>query len=194
MSALVEAPAPPAPPSSIRLRRWAWAGAVTTWVAGMLHVLAAVDHLDAGELVVGFFLVTAFGQLAAAVGLAIAGVTGERPAPALLAGLLAVTVGLLALYLVAHTTDLLAGVTAAEMGGPTGHEHPEPSGPVALSDTPPVRGEPPGLLGTATVTAEVLSVLAFVALLPPRLRRLAGNALAVLGAGAWLLWLTGVLG
>ena len=194
MSMLAEAPAPPVQPSSSRFRRWAWAGAVTTWIAGVLHVLAAVDHLDAGDLVVGFFLVTAFGQLAAAVGLAIAAVTGHRPAPALLAGLLAVTVGLLALYLVAHTTDLLAGVTAPELGGPAGHEHPEPTGPVALGDTPAVRGEPPDLLGTATVTVEVLSIVAFVALLPPRWRRVAGNALALLGAAAWLLWLTGVLG
>jgi hypothetical protein len=192
VSAVVEAPAPPARPPS-RLRGWAWAGAGATAVAGVLHVLAAVDHLEAGDLVVGFFLVTAFGQLATAAGLAIAAVTGRRPAAGPLAGLLAVTVGLLALYLVAHTTDLLVGVTAAELGA-AGHEHPEPTGPVALGDAPPVRGEPAGLLGTATATAEVLSVLAFVALLPPRVRRPAGNALAVLGAAAWLLWLTGVLG
>lgn len=194
MTALVEAPAPPAPPSSPRFRWWAWTGAGATAAAGVLHVLAALAHLEAGALVVGFFLVTAFGQLAAASGLAISAVSGQRPAPGLLAGLLAVTVGLLCLYLVAQTTDLLGGVTTTEFGGPAGHEHPEPMGSVAMSDAPQVRGEPPSPLGTATVTVEVLSVLAFLALLSPRGRRLGGNALAVLGSVAWLLWLTGVLG
>jgi len=191
--------APPVPlagtPASAIDRRWLWAACGSTAAAGVLHGFAAVDHLAAGELVIAFFLVTALGQLAAAVGLAIGAVTGQRPPAALLAGLLAVTVGLLALYLVAHTTDLLAGLTAVDADGIVGgHAHTDGLGPVALGDTPPVHRDPAGFLGTATVTVEVLSVLAFVALLPARHRRIAGDALAVLGAAAWVLWLTGVLG
>ena len=186
------APAPPAPapPRPDRLRPWAWTAVGATAAAGVLHVLAAVDHLDTGDLVVAFFLVIALGQLAAAGGLAVSAVTGQRPAPGPLTALLAVTVALVALYVVAHTTDLLAGVLVPD--SPL-HEHSEPTGPVALSATP-VRGEPPGVLGTATVTVELLSVLAFTALLPARGRRIAGNVLAVLGGATWLLWLTGVLG
>jgi hypothetical protein len=185
------APAPPAPRSD-SLRRWGWTAVGTTAAAGVLHVLAAIDHLGAGELVVAFFLVTALGQLAAAGALAVATATGRRPASGPLAGLLAITVALLVLYLLAHTTDLLAGFSPADAVGPE-HEHPEPTGPVALGAAP-TRGEPPGVLGTATVTLELLSVLAFTALLPPRVRRSAGNVLAVVGGAVWLLWLTGVLG
>jgi hypothetical protein len=158
----------------------------------VLHVLAAIDHLGAGELVVAFFLVTALGQVAAAGGLAVSATTGRRPAAGPLAALLAITVGLLVLYLLAHTTDLLAGFSPTDTVGPE-HEHAEPTGPVALGSAP-TRGEAPDLLGTSTVALELLSVLAFTALLPPNARRGAGNVLAVLGGAVWLLWLTGVLG
>lgn len=186
-------------------RPWGWLAAATTAAAGFLHVLAAVDHRGTGDLVVGFFLLTALGQLAAAGGLAVVAVAGGRPGARLLIGLLAVTVALIVLYLVAHTTDLLAGLSAGD--GPTGsgavdaahadgHQQAETTttGPVALGAAPPGHGEPPGLLGTATVTVELLSVLAVTALLPSRRRRPAGNVLLTLGATTWLLWLAGVLG
>jgi hypothetical protein len=194
-----QVPAPPSsPPRAPALRRWCALAAATTAAAGVLHVFAAVDHVGAHEVVVGFFLVTALGQLASAGGLAVAAVTGERPDSRLVAGILVATVGLVVLYLVAHTTDLLAEFTVhdgpAGLEDPHGADHNLATGPVALSGAPVGSGEPPGLLGTATVAVELLSVVALTALLPPHRRRLSGNVLLVLGAGAWLLWLTGVLG
>jgi hypothetical protein len=191
--------APPSPsPRAPALRRWCALAAAATAAAGVLHVLAAVDHAGGSEIVVGFFLVTALGQLASAGGLAIAGVTGEPPDPRLVAGILAATVGLVVLYLVAHTTDLLAVFTATDgplaAVDPHGADHNPDTGPVALSGAPTGTGESAGPLGTATVALEVFSLLAFLAVLPQRGRRLAGNVLAVLGGAAWLLWLTGVLG
>jgi hypothetical protein len=195
VTAVLDPARAPAQPSSAvpALRRWCALAAATTAAAGVLHVLAAVGHAGERELVTGFFLVTALGQLASGAGLAIAAVTGVRPRPLLVAGLLAATVGLVALYLVAHTTDLLAGFTAT--GDAAAHgDHEEPTGPVALGLTPVRTAEPPGLLGTATVAVEVLTILALTALLPARGRRLSGNLLLVLGATAWVLWLAGVLG
>ncbi len=172
---------------------WVWAAAGTTAAAGLLHVFAAFDHLHAGELVVAFFLVTALGQLAAAAGLTVAAMTGDRPDTRLLIGLLAATVALIGLYLVAHTTDLFAGVTGGGGHAAGGHEA-GTTGPVALGNAPPRNSEQPGLLGTATVTVELISVLALTAMLPAHPRRLAGDVLLGLGAAAWLLWLANVLG
>lgn len=196
MSLSASAIAVPAPSAAAAVRRWGWTAAGATATAGVLHVIAGLDHLGAGELVVAFFLVTGLGQLASAAWLSVSAATGERPAARPVAALLAVTTALLGLYLVAHGTDLLAGVTGAanDPSSTDAHHQSTTNGPVALGLTPTALREPPGLLGTATVTVEVLAVLAFTALLPTRARRLVGNVLAVLGGGAWLLWLAGALG
>lgn len=186
-----------APRPATRLRRWCAVLAVTTAAAGVLHVVTAVDHVGASEVVVGFFLVAGFGQLAAAGGIGVAAVTGARPDLRLLTALLTATVVLIGLYLVTHTTDLLAGLTATDGLGlqdPHGADHAAATGPVALGADPPRAGEPAGPLGTATVAVELLSIVGITALLPPRGRRLSGNVLLALGAGAWVLWLAGVLG
>lgn len=178
--------------------RWRWVAAVFGAVAGGLHVAAAVDHRTAGELVVGFFLLVALTQLATGVWLAVGpGPRAGMPAWPVSA-VLALTVGLLVLYLVAHTTDLLAGVAGdahggTGAGGHTGGAHAEPVGPIALDTEPVHAARPPGLLGTATVAVQLGSVLALTALLPVAFRRRAVNGLFALGVLAWLAWLTGVL-
>jgi hypothetical protein len=186
-----------APRPTTGLRPWCALLAVATAAAGVLHVVTAVVHVGASEVVVGFFLVAGFGQLAAAGSIAIAAVTGARPGVRLLTTLLTAMVVLIGLYLVAHTTDLFAGLTATDGLGlqdPHGADHEGPSGPVSLGTTPLRSGETAGPLGTATVAVELLAVVAITALLPPRGRRLSGNVLLALGTAAWVLWLTGVLG
>jgi hypothetical protein len=187
-------PRPAGAPAAFR--RWCWTAGAATAAAGALHLAAAVDHLGTNDLVVAFFGATALGQLAAAAGLAVVAGTRERPPVALLSALLAVTVGLVCLYLVAHSTDLLAGLTAPAAPGAGAHEHGiGTTGPVALGTEPTAAGiEPPDALGTLTVAAELLAAVALTALLPLRGRRLAGNVVLALGGAAWLLWLTGVLG
>lgn len=181
----------PAPASAgVGQGDWGWTAAAAMALAGVLHLVAAVDHLGWGELVVGFFLGTGLGQLAAGAWLAVAAATGTRPATVLLTGLLAATVALLVLYLVAHSTELLAGVAAPGVG----EHHEGTAGAVALGDAPAGLREPPGLLGTATVAVEIVALLACTALLPARRRRLAGNVVAALGGAIWLSWLTGALG
>ncbi|MCW2537601.1 MAG: hypothetical protein JWQ26_3300 [Modestobacter sp.] len=192
--AAIDAPARlPAAPSP-----WRWAAALGVLGAGALHIAAAVEHLSTGDLVVGFFLLTALTQLGAGVWLLLGSWLGIRPGGVPLAAALAGTVLLVCLYLVAHTTDLLAGLTASEAGhGAAGHHAGaavEAEGPVALGDQAPVDPEPPDLLGTATVGLELLSVLALTALLPRARRGRTLNALLALGALAWVAWLTGVLG
>ncbi len=180
---------------------WGWIAAGGLAAAGGLHVAAAADHLDAGDVVAGFFLVVAAAQLGAGAWLAVGSVTriGRPPRP--VAAVLAATVGLVLLYLVVHTTDLLAGVVGADHHGATGsathgaaHDGSSgPAGPVALGLAPAEAGSTPGLLGTVTVAVELVTVLALTALLPATHRRRAANSLLALGALAWVAWFTGVL-
>ncbi|WP_409332886.1 hypothetical protein [Trujillonella humicola] len=199
-----------------RRRRLVLAAAVTGLVAaGCLHLVAAADHVGAGDLAVGFFLLAAAAQLGVAVLFAIAAVTGVRPAPALLAATLAGTVALLGLYVVAHTTGLLDAFAVPHGTGHAGHGGPSvvpqidpvtgtdlsagmartPDGPVDLGGAVPAATSEhsPGATGTAAVTAEVLTVLALTALLPATWRRVAVDGLFCLGVLAWALWFTGVL-
>jgi hypothetical protein len=182
-------------------RAWPWAAVVSAVAAGGLHLRAAFDHVGSHDVVVGFFLLVAFAQLGLGVWLAMSIVTGLRPDVRLLALALLGTVALVGLYVVAHTTDLLAAFqvheAGAHHGAGTGEATPhaiETVGPVALGLEPVATREPAGLLGAATVATEMVTVLALTALLPARWRGGVTNALLVLGAATWVLWLTGVLG
>ncbi|HEY4625796.1 MAG TPA: hypothetical protein VIH01_07230 [Blastococcus sp.] len=199
-TALVPAEAGPgavaAPPHGI----WRWVAAVSAAVAGGLHVAAAVEHLGT-PLAVAFFLVVALLQLGLGAWVAVSTWAEVGPDVRLLTLALAGTVALVGLYLVAHTTDLLAAFHVdhasgaghhGTTGAPQGHST-ETSGPVALGTEPVAARESVGLLGIAAVTLEMASVLAFVALLPGRWRNHAANALLVLGGVAWVLWLIGAL-
>lgn len=223
MTTLTEEPA--APSRRIRpsrtLRRWLSAAALGLATAGALHVAAAVDHLPAGELAVGFFLLTAAAQLGLAAWLVVRSCAGSPPDHRLVALSVLGTVALLGLYLVSYTTDLLDAFTVTDGPGAGGHSSsssghggtaPTSSGvdpatgvdlstgvairsegPVAMAGEPVEAGHGPGALGTATVAAELLTVAALTALLPPTWRGRATNALLGVGVLTWGLWFTGVL-
>jgi hypothetical protein len=180
---------------------WRWVAAAGVLGAGALHVAAAVEHRSAGDLVAGFFVVSAAAQLGLGAWLAFGTVHGRSPGNGVLAAALSGTVLLVCLYLVVHTTDLLAGVTGHEAGGAAGHATGhgagaavEVAGPVALGARAPAEAEPPDLLGTGTVAVELLSVLGLAALLPRSWRVRMLDGVLVLGAVAWTAWLTGLLG
>ena len=59
--------------------RWQLVAALGLAAAGGLHVAAAVDHLSAGQLAVGFFLLTALAQAALAAWLVLGAWAGTRP-------------------------------------------------------------------------------------------------------------------
>ncbi|MFW3172767.1 hypothetical protein [Geodermatophilus sp. CPCC 206100] len=212
------APAAEAPPTGRAGRRgawWLWAAAAGAGVAGALHVVAAADHLGAGELAVGFFLLTALAQVGLALWLLMTSWAGQSPDRRLVALALIGTVGLLGLYLVAHATSLLDSFAVADHAA-TGHAHTDKTermlqfdpitgvdyfsgmsqvdGPVAMAGEPVATRHGPELLGTLTVAVELLTVLGLSALLPASWRRTAVNGLFALGGLAWILWLTGVLG
>lgn len=176
---------------------WTIAAGLGASAAGALHV-AAVDHSAASDLVVGFFVLTAFVQFGVGAWLLLGAWPGRRPATGAVAVALAGTVVLVVLYLVAHTTDVFAGQLAqadgAAHGGHGAGAAIPTDGPVALSGELPAAPERPDLLGGATVALEMLSVLALTALLPRTWRGRTVNALLVLGGLAWAAWLTGVLG
>jgi len=183
-------------------RSWVVAAALATAGAGALHVAAAVDHSAARDFVVGFFLLTAFAQFGLGAWLLLGTWLGKRPGTGPVALALIGTVALVGLYLVAHTTDLFAGLLAHTDGSAHGAHGAGASagmaipteGPVALSGEPQTAPEPADLLGASTVALEMLSVLGLTALLPRTWRSRAVNALLVLGGLAWVAWLTGVLG
>jgi hypothetical protein len=197
--------------------RWQLVAALGLAAAGGLHVAAAVDHLSAGSLAVGFFLLSALAQAGLAAWLVLGAWAGTRPDRQLVAMTRLGTVGLLTLYVVAHTTGLLDSF-AVHDAATAGHLHDVPgrettaidpvtgvefaqgmpvgsSGPMAM-DGPPTAsgGHGPEAVGTAVVAAELLTVAALAALLPASWRGRALDALLVLGGSAWALWLTGVLG
>lgn len=93
----------------------------------------------------------------------------RRPRPAVVAAALAGTVGLLLLYLLSRTVALELGPHAD-------------------------RPEDPDPLGTVVVVAELLTVAALPALLPPRGRALALNAVLAVGVAVWLAWFAGIIG
>jgi hypothetical protein len=181
---------------------WLWAAAASAAAAGGLHIAAAVEHIGAHDLVVGFFLLVALLQFGSGAWVAVSTWAGIQPDVRLIALTLIGTVGLVGLYLVAHTTDLLAAfqvhdTAAPHHGGTTGiapGHSTETVGPVALGLEPVSAHEPAGLLGTATVVVEMVTVLALTAPLPGRWSSRAANALLFLGGTVWVLWLTGVLG
>ncbi len=183
-------------------RAWPWAAALSAAASGGLHIAAAFDHVGTHDVVVGFFLLVAFAQLGLGVWLAMSIVAGLRPDVRLLALALLSTVALVGLYVVAHTTDLLAAFQVHDGGGGTHHgggtapqgTSTQTVGPVALGLEPVATREPAGPLGAATVATEMVTVLALTALLPARWRGWVTNALLLVGAATWVLWLTGVLG
>jgi hypothetical protein len=192
-----------AAPESSAARNWRWAAGLGTLAAGGLHVAAAVQHVEASGLVLGFFLLTAFAQFGIGAWMLLGPWLGKSPGTGPVAVALTGTVLLIGLYLVAHTTDVFAGLTAHEAGSAhTGHGGAAHSagasiatdGPVALSGEAATAPEPPDLLGGVTVAAELLSVLALTALLPQTWRGRTVNALLALGGLAWVAWLTGLLG
>jgi hypothetical protein len=178
--------APPVPVADRPGRTpWLPTAALTLAGAGVLHLAAAADHREESELVVWFFLAVALGQLGGAAWFAVAAATRQRPAAPTVLLAAAATVGLVLLYLAAHTTDLLAALPqpAQEATHPGHSVQPDASA-----------GHPAGWLGSATVTVELVGLLALTALLPPRIRRITVDGVLVLGALAWTLWLLGLLG
>jgi hypothetical protein len=174
-------------------RTAAWLAAAAGATAGVLHVAAAYQHLEAGDLVVGFFLATALAQVGAAAWIAARAVADIGQDRRFVLGVLAGTVALLLLYLTVHTTHLLDGLTGHGAGAAGGHAgHATTAGSLPAGTQSGGALESP-LLGTLTVVVETLAVLALTALLPARQRGRVTNGLLVLGAGIWGLWLAGVL-
>jgi hypothetical protein len=207
---------PAAPASAAGLARWLWVGALGAGVAGGLHIAVAVDHLEAGELAVGFFLLTAFAQLGLAAWLLLNGAAGFRPDRRLVSLALLATVALIGLYVVSYTTSLLDAFAVTEgaaehAGGAHAGSNHDPGidpitgvdystgiairsgGPVAMAGEIAPARHAPGILGPATVGAELLLIAALTALQPASWRGRTVNGLLVLGGLAWALWLTGVL-
>jgi hypothetical protein len=198
------------------LNRWLQVGGLGAGAAGGLHVAVAVDHLEAGELAVGFFLLTAAAQLGLAGWLLVSSWTGLRPDLRLVSLALLGTVALIGLYVVAHTTGLLDAFAVHDSaeghsgahGGPhrelaidpvTGVDYTagiadRSGGAVAMSGEVAPARHAPGMLGPITVAAEALLIAALTALLPATWRRRVANGLLGLGGLTWALWFTGVIG
>jgi hypothetical protein len=187
---VVTGPVADAPPA---VRPWVLTAVAALAAAGVLHLAAAADHVGGPDLVVAFFLAVAVAQLGTAVWLTVGARAAGGPRPLVLAGVAAGTAGLLVLYLLSRTTTLLDGLTAAPVspGSPVqaghgGHAATSADGGSALAALTE-------LLGPATVVVQTVLLLALVALLPERLRRVTVNGLTILGALAWASWLAGIL-
>jgi hypothetical protein len=194
---------------------WLWAGTVGAGAAGALHIAVAAEHLEAGDLAVGFFLLAALAQIGTASWLILHALTGQRPDHRFVTLALGATVALVGLYVVAHTTSLLdafavhggsdhsGGAHAGSNHTPgidpvTGVDYSQgvairPAGPVAMAGEVAPARHAPGMLGPVTVGAELLLIAAMTALQPATWRGRTVNGLLALGVLTWGLWLTGVL-
>lgn len=151
-------------PHALRTRdRWVDTAALSLWLAGGVHLLAALEHLHHGPRYAAFLLAVGIAQLA------LAPHPGRTPRPNRVVAALALTVGLLLLYLVSRTVALDLG---------------------PHSDRP----EAPDLLGTIVVVGELTGVAALCGLLPPRRRRIAVNTVLTIGVAVWLSWFGGLIG
>ena len=136
------------------------------YVAAGGHVGASLVHLSHGWRITVFFLVTA------AVQVLVAGRLGRGVGDRVTAAVLAATLGLVLLYVASRTVNL-----------PFGGVH------TVHNDRP----QDPDLLGTVVVAAELLILVTGQALLPAGTRRIATNAMLLVGAGLWAAWGMGVL-
>ncbi|MCZ2860566.1 hypothetical protein [Blastococcus sp. VKM Ac-2987] len=202
-----------APGRDRSVARWLGAGALGAGAAGGLHLVVGVDHLEAGELAVGFFLLVGLAQLGLAAWLLLSSWSGLRPGPRVVTLALAGTVALVGLYLVAHTTSAFDAFAVSDGGHGGGHGEAahlpgidpvtgvdlsdgvaiSTPGPVAMAGEIAPARHAPGVLGPVTVAAELLLVAALAALQPAAWRRRTVNAVLTLGLLAWALWFTGVL-
>jgi small-conductance mechanosensitive channel len=167
---------------------WGWALASSLAAAGGLHVAAALA-LDEGALATAFFWLSAAGQFGAAVWMA-ACLRTRRSQPAWWTALTLVgTIGLIALYVLVHGTDLLSSVAGHHHEAHDSHTAQAATAGHQLFDT-----DLHGLLGAGTVAVELITVLASAALLPIRWRRASLNGLLASAGLLWALWLAGVIG
>ena len=176
---------------------WLWVGTVVTALSGVLHVLAAVDHAPVNARAAVAFVLTAAAQFCMAGWIA---ALPHRPAlarPVLIAGAIAVTVAFIAAFVLAYTSDALAGLLGHASGhGATaaqGQWTTDIAGHILVGGNAPGLREGPTLLGGVTVTLEVFTLLSLVALLPAAWRRTAVDLILGLGGLIWILWIQGVL-
>lgn len=145
---------------------WArWPAGASLFLAGAAHLYAGVEHADHGTLHIGFFLGAGVVQILLGWQLFQAPRTREVVAAA------AVTLGLIATFVVSRTTALL----------PAGAGHHDSPDPAALSSE--------AVLGLVVVSAELVSVVALPMMLSGRVRAVVMNAVLLTGVGMWVLWL-----
>ena len=171
-SARVDTPARAAAPASRRLDMTAtqlWI-ALASLFAGVIHLAVTPEHLEEWWAFGAFFIVTGLFQLTFAL------VVVRRPTwPVAVTGI-AVNLGIVLVWVVSRTTGLPI------------------SPPVDITSHEGTHGtEAVGPADLAATGAELLIVCLLVTLLPPRMRRVAGNLLLATGGCLWALRLSGAL-
>ncbi len=163
--------APPAVAAKCSASRRAVAlGAFTSAYAGLVHLVVAPEHLGHWWVFGVFMIAVGVGQIG------LAGWVLRRPGTSsAMVGILG-SLAIVAVYFVAHTRGIDIG-PAGDDGHGGGHDA-ETAGPAAIAAT----------------VGELVTIGAFITLLPLMLRRRVVNLLGALGLGAWALWLLGGLG
>jgi hypothetical protein len=149
----------------VALRRPAVITATLSLYAGAVHVYLAPEHFRAWWGYGAFFLAVGVLQIALAVPVA------RRPGPAVCLAGITGTAAVLAVYVLSRTSGV-------------------PVGPAHSSH----RLERAGPLDLTVAAVELGVIVLLVSLLPPRVGRIATNALLAAGLGLWALRLSGLLG
>jgi len=148
----------------------AYAAAGLSLVSALIHLWVAPEHLGHWWGYGVFFLVAAFAQGLASVLV----LRYPQSKPVLLAGIVG-NLLIVVLYVVSSTWGMPFGASWVPFDPTVAH----------LEDTE--------LLGMTATTAEVGIIIALAVLLDGASRRLAINALLLVGASLWALRLTGIL-
>lgn len=151
--------------------------ALTSVLAGAIHLAVAPGHFEEWWLYGTFFVVIGVFQLVYATPVL------RRPSPLVALTGIVVNLGVALIWVVSRTTGL--PVMPPEEGGALGAGH--------------LAGGDPGVeaVGTADLVAtgaELLVVCLLVTLLPLPVRRVTVNLMLVTGVGLWSMRLSGVLG
>jgi hypothetical protein len=160
-----------------------WAAAAAALIAAGIHLDIAPEHLREWWLYGGFFLTVAAAQAALAV------LVLRAPRLIVLLGGIWGTVGLIGIYVLSRTTGLPISPPGGHAGHALGHGHAVVAG--VLSGVPIIPGsgnpnvERVGSLDLTALGAELILIVALVALLSPAARRWTTNLMVVLAVGAW---------
>ncbi len=166
---------------------YALVAALSAMMAGGIHLAVAPEHATVSSSMTAFFVALGVGQL-------LLGASFRwRLTPTVLAGAIAVHLGVIALYVASRTVDL-PFVPPHDAAHEMRHLPVEGGVGNGIPVYPGSRIEPVGVLDVVCLVAELVLIAALTGMLPPRWRRVILDVMLAVGVAAIVARLSGQLG